>query len=381
MIENPMCSSQMNSVNSLNFEGANMSQIVSLTKANLTQTKIVDQASPPLGAGAMRLKVESFAVTANNVTYAVIGDMFGYWNFFPTGVEGEGIVPMWGHAVVEASNHPDVAVGERLYGYLPMASHLDILPGSVSPGSLTDMTDHRQPMSVFYNQYSRLAADPEHDPAREDARMIFGPLFKTGFLIEAMMRREGWFGAEQLIMTSASSKTSLALAHCVKERSPHINRIGLTSPANIDFVRSTGLYDDVLGYFAVEAIAHCPSVSVDFAGSATVLRAVHTHLGDALKYSCTVGMTHVAERGGSAEPLPGPAPILFFAPDHATTTIKELGPKGFGEAVAQSWTRFVDMTEGVVTVDHRDGLSHAADAFVATLKGTADPAVGIVVRV
>jgi Protein of unknown function (DUF2855) len=381
MIENPMLSLQLNRVNFANFEGANMSKIVSLTKANLTQAKIVDRPPPTLGADAVRLRVESFAVTANNVTYAVIGDMFGYWNFFPTGVEGEGIVPMWGHAVVEASNHIDVSVGERLYGYLPMASHLDIVPGHISPGSLTDTTDHRQPMSVFYNQYSRLAADPEHDPAREDARMIFGPLFKTGFLIEAMMRRESWFGASQLIMTSASSKTSLALAHSVKERSPHIKRIGLTSPANIDFVRSTGLYDHVLGYFAIEAIADMPSVSVDFAGNASVLRAVHAHLGEALKYSCTVGMTHVAERGGSGEPLPGPAPILFFAPDHATATIKELGPKGFGEAVAKSWNAFVGLTEGVVTIDHRNGLSSAAEAFVATLNGTADPAVGIVVRV
>jgi Protein of unknown function (DUF2855) len=149
---------------------------------------------------------------------------------------------------------------------------------------------------------------------------------------------------------------------------------------NVDFVRSTVLYDEVLGYFAVEAIAKVPSVAVDFAGNAAVGRAVHTHLADTLKYSCSVGVTHVGARGGSAEPLPGPAPILFFAPDHATATIKELGPKGFGEAVAASWRSFVDVTEGFVTVDHRDGLKAAADAFAATLAGTADPAVGIVVR-
>ena len=89
---------------------------------------------------------------------------------------------MWGHARVIESNHPEVAVDERVYGYLPMATHLDVVPGKVSAAGFTDMAEHRQPMSPVYNSYTRLAADPEHDPAREGERMIFGPLFKTGLL-------------------------------------------------------------------------------------------------------------------------------------------------------------------------------------------------------
>jgi Protein of unknown function (DUF2855) len=145
-------------------------------------------------------------------------------------------------------------------------------------------------------------------------------------------------------------------------------------------VRATGLYDEVVSYDNIPSIAAMPSVAVDFAGNADVVRAVHAHLGDALHYSCSVGMTHVAARGGGGAPLPGPAPILFFAPDHAVATIKELGPKGFGEAVTASWKGFIAVSEGVVKVDHRAGLQAAADAFVATFKGEADPAVGIVVR-
>ncbi len=357
-----------------------MQTSVTMTKADLNHTNVVTTALPPLSEGAVRLRVESFAVTANNVTYAVIGDMFGYWNFFPTSAEGQGIVPMWGHAVVESSNHPDVAAGERVYGYLPMGSHVDVLPTRVSAGGFADASAHRQPMAAIYNQYSRLAADPEHDPAREDARMIFGPLFKTGFLIEAMFRREGWFGAEACIMTSASSKTAMALAHCMKESSPHIKRIGLTSAGNVAFVQSTGLYDDVQNYADRLNFTELSSVAVDFAGNAAVGRSVHTQLGDALKYSCSVGVTHVGARQGSGEPLPGPAPILFFAPDHAAASIKELGPKGFGEAVAASWTSFVAVTDGAVKVAHSQGLESARDAFAATLAGTADPSVGIVVR-
>jgi hypothetical protein len=282
---------------------------------------------------------------------------------------------------VEASNHPDIAVGERVYGYLPMGTHLDVIPGNFSAGGFTDTTDYRQPMSPFYNQYSRIAADPEHDPAREDARMIFGPLFKTGFLIEAMMRREGWFGAEQVVLTSASSKTAMALAHCCKTSSPEIKRIGLTSAGNVDFVRSTGLYDDVQSYNDRLNFTELSTVAVDFAGNAAVGRAVHTQMGDNLKYSCSVGVTHVDGRQGTGEPLPGPAPVLFFAPTEAVATVKALGPKGFAEAVGASWRGFVSVTDGCMTVDHRNGVEAARAAFLATLKGEADPSVGIVVRV
>ncbi len=357
-----------------------MSRTVQIVRGDLTTSRIVDAALLPLGDGEVRLKIESFSVTANNVTYAVVGDAFGYWNFFPS--EGEwGVVPMWGHAVVEASRHPDIAVGERVFGYLPMAEHLDVLPGQISPGGFTDAAAHRQPMSPIYKQYIRFAADPEHDPAREAERMIFGPLFKTGFLIESMMRGQGWFGAEVLICTSASSKTAMATASVARDRSPQIKRIGLTSAGNVDFVRRGGFYDEVFAYDDAGTLPQKPSVLVDFAGNAVLIHAVHTALGDHLKYSCTVGATHVgAGFGQNNSPLPGPQPVLFFAPDHAVAAIKELGPKAFGEAIAASWGKFIGEAAGTVRIDERSGLEASRGAFADTLAGSADPAVGIVIR-
>lgn len=361
-----------------------MASTVWVKKSALTETHIHNNALPALGDGEVRLKIESFSVTANNITYAVIGDMFGYWNFFPA--EGDfGVVPMWAHAVVEESRHPDIAVGERVYGYLPMGTHLDVLPGKVSASGFTDMAAHRQPMSPIYNQYSRLAADPEHDQAKEAERMLFGPLFKTGFLIEAMFRREGWFGAHNLIMTSASSKTSMGLASVAKDLSPDIKRIGMTSAGNVDFVRGTGLYDEVIAYDELDSLPRAASVSVDFAGNSSLLRGIHEVLGDALKYSCLVGATHVDARdansaGGGGSAMPGPKTILFFAPDHAVATVQELGPKGFGEAVGTSWKSFLGAVDGVVAIDERHGLDSAADAFIETLEGRADPQVGIIIR-
>lgn len=357
-----------------------MASTVWVRKSAPTETQIHEDDLPPLGDGEIRLRIESFSVTANNITYAVMGDMFGYWNFFPA--EGDwGVVPMWGHAIVEESRHPDIRAGERIYGYLPMGTHLDVLPGKITNGGFTDMAAHRQPMSPIYNQYSRLNADPEHDPAKEAERMLFGPLFKTGFLIEAMFRREAWFGAQSLIITSASSKTAMGLASVAKDLSPSIKRIGLTSKGNIDFVRGTSLYDHVLAYDDVASLSLAPSVSVDFAGNSSLLHGIHKALGDSLKYSCLVGATHVDARGlGGSGGLPGPTPILFFAPDHAVATVQELGPKGFGDAVAVSWKNFLKAVEGVVQADERHGLAAAASAFVETLQGKTDPQTGVIIR-
>jgi Protein of unknown function (DUF2855) len=357
-----------------------MSRTVQVRRGALDDVRIVEEMMPPLGEGEARFRVESFSVTANNVTYAVAGDAFGYWNFFPG--EGEwGVVPMWGHAVVTESTHPEIAVGERVYGYLPMAEYLDVLPVDVTPASFTDAAAHRQPMSPVYNRYSRLAADAEHDPAREGERMIFGPLFRTGFMIEYFMRREGWFGAEQVVMTSASSKTAMGTASVVRAKSPHIRRIGLTSAGNVAFVRDSGFYDAVLSYDELDNLPQSPSVSVDFAGNSGLLHRVHAVLGANLKYSCTVGATHVGKGFGQANgPLPGPAPVLFFAPDHIVAAMKELGPKAFGDDVAASWRTFLDDVGAALRIDERDGLEAARDAFADTLAGRADPAVGIVIR-
>jgi hypothetical protein len=358
---------------------------VHVRKDKLTEATIVSADAGDLAAGAIRLKVESFSVTANNITYAVVGGGFGYWNFFPPKAddpEGLGIVPMWGHAVVTRTNLPEFAVGERVYGYLPMGSMLDVLPGKVSASSFMDMTDYRQPMSPIYNQYSRLAADPEHDPAREAERMIFGPLFKTGFLIEYFMRSEEWFGANALILTSASSKTAMGLASVAKQHSPDVKRIGLTSAGNIEFVEGTGLYDKVVTYHEIGTLPISDAVTVDFAGNASLLAKLHEHFAETLKYSCLVGATHIEARStfGDDTKLPGPKPVLFFAPDHIVAFFKEHGQAEGGKLVAESWHEFLGATEGKVEIVKLSGLEAARDTFLEMVGGSVDPAKGIVVE-
>jgi len=361
-------------------------QQVHVRKDELTNANLVDAETAPLADGAVRLKVESFSVTANNITYAVVGDGFMYWDFFPPKAdnpEGLGIVPMWGHAVAVESNSNDIAVGERVYGYLPMGTHLDVVPGNVHPGGFSDMTDYRQPMSPVYNNYTRLAADPEHDPSREAERMIFGPLFKTGFIIEYFMRGKTWFGAQQVVLTSASSKTAMGLASVAQQNSPGIKRIGLTSPGNVDFVKGTGLYDEVVTYDAVASLDNVPTVTVDFAGNSGLLAELHNHYADNLKYSCLVGVTHIEERGagmGAAHDLPGAKPTLFFAPDHFVAFFKQHGPVEGGKMAAAAWMGFLEAVGSSIEISRHSGLEAARTTYLEMVGGTVDPAKGIVIE-
>ena len=348
-----------------------------IDKSDLAKTRLAETEIAPLEDGQVLLAIEKFALTANNITYALVGEQMAYWNFFPA-EEGWGRVPVWGYAYVIESHHPDIEAGERLYGYLPVSSHLVVEPGGVSVTQFTDMAAHRQPMNRVYNSYRRLSADPAHNPALEDHRALFEPLFMTSFLIEAFMRREDWFGAQSLIITSASSKTGMALAESAKARSPGIERIGLTSPANIGFVEGLGLYDRVLAYDALSEIdSAAPSVIVDFAGNGPALSALHNHLADALKYSCLVGATHWRDRG-LAEGIAGPKPILFFAPDHVVAMTKDLGAEAFAREIGKAWSRFIGQAQGWVDVVHREGGEAVTRAYQTLLAGKASAREGFI---
>lgn len=254
-----------------------MMQSLWVKKNDLAQSQWHDSDIPSPADGQIVLAIEKYALTANNITYATVGDGFGYWNFFPTGDDQWGIVPVWGFAKVVASENADIAVGERVYGYLPMASHLLVTPTNVQDGGFVDGAEHRQGLAIIYNQYNRLGRD---ETSLEAERAIFQPLFTTSFLIEHFMRSNDWFGAEALLMTSASSKTSLGLAMVAKSLSPAIRRFGLTSAGNKAFVEKSGLYDEVLTYDNLSAAdAAKPTVSVDFAPAVASCLARSTTIG------------------------------------------------------------------------------------------------------
>ena len=343
---------------------------------DLHRTECRPAAEPTLAPGEILLDVDVFAFTANNVTYAVFGDAMMYWNFFPAPA-GWGRVPVWGFATVARSANDGVAAGERVYGYLPMSSHVVVQAGHVGPASFHDEAAHRQPMSVFYNQYLRVAADPAYDPRREAEQMLFRPLFATAFLIDDFLAVERFFGARTVVVSSASSKTSMALAFQLHRRGA-CKTVGLTSPNHVDFVRGLGVYGEVVTYDAVGTIDPAvPTVFVDMAGDAAVTTAVHRHFGDALRYSCAVGGTHWQRLAFGVE-VPGPRPTLFFAPDRLTQRMRDWGSDGFQSRLGESWVRFLPLVDGALTIARSTGREAVERVYRATLDGTADPRTGYV---
>ena len=93
-------------------------------------------------------------MTANNITYAVLGGQLKYWQLFPP-PENFGNIPVWGFGEVIASRHPSISEGERLFGYFPMATHLVIEATDVSKRGLRDAAAHRQGVAPVYNAYAR----------------------------------------------------------------------------------------------------------------------------------------------------------------------------------------------------------------------------------
>jgi len=344
-------------------------------KADLPQTEWHSADAPELVDGQILLEIEKYALTANNITYAAVGDGFGYWNFFPTGDADWGIVPVWGFAKVAASSNADIPVGERVYGYLPMASHLVVSPGNVTDAGFVDHAEHRQGLAIIYNQYHRLGTQVA---PMEDERALYQPLFTTSFLIEDMMRKAEWYGAEAVLLTSASSKTALGLALVAKNLSPDIKRIGMTSPTNRDFVEKTGLYDQVLTYDDLgKAVKDQPIVSVDFAGNTILRTAIHAHWDSNLKYSALVGVTHYEARTEAGD-MKGPTPVMFFAPTVAESLMKEVGPATFRAMVDEQFASFVTSVAGHLSVEHLSGQAALQSAYLEMLANKVAPNRGLI---
>jgi hypothetical protein len=228
----------------------------------------------------------------------------------------------------------------------------------------------------FYNQYTRVAADPGYTQANEGALAIFRPLFATGFLLDDFLAREAVFGARQVVLSSASSKTALALAFLLSERGATCRVVGLTSAANAAFVRETGYYGDVVTYDEIATrLADEPAVFVDFAGNARVVEAVHRRLAGALRYSCQVGITHW-DRMGPVEGLPGPTPILFFAPDLGAARLAEWGPVEFAARLGGALQRFLGSAAAWLRITAGTGPVAIEAVYRAFVEGRTNPADG-----
>jgi hypothetical protein len=323
-----------------------------------------------LADGEILCRVDRFALTANNITYAAHGADMKYWDFFPA-PDGWGIVPVWGFAEVVDSRCDGVAMGTRLYGYWPMASQAVLTPVKVSAKGLVDGAARRHGLASVYNGYQITTGDASVGDERIYA--LFRPLYLTSFLLADVYADED----AQFVLSSASSKTALGMAQALLARGRSV--VGVTSARNAAFVAATGFYSSVVTYDALATIARAPSIYVDFAGDRKLRRAVHAHFDDVLTKSVVVGDTHVGTADGDGA-MVGPRPEFFFAPTHLATRMRDTAPDGFLDRYAIGWAGFLTATAPWLRLVEADGVDAVTHHFSKFVAGRVDPAEGIMLR-
>jgi hypothetical protein len=358
-----------------------MIQEIQVRRDRIDEARLVAREPEPLRDGEVRVAVRDFALTANNVSYAASGEMIGYWRFFPAADDGEtwGVVPVWGYGEIIESRHPEFAAGEGFWGFLPMSEEVIFAPSGRKSSSFIDAAAHRQDLPALYNQYLFTGVDRDPLQALADERSLLLPLFFTSYVLADYLQDNGFFGARQAVLSSASSKTAFGLAKLLADLpGKPVEVVGLTSPDNIGFTKALGYYDRVLGYGEIASLDPArPAVFVDMAGSAKTLNAIHHLFEDALKASIRVGATHWEEFGGS-DHLPGPRPAFFFAPAQVAKREQDWGP---GEVQRRAQAAFVDMAQAArahLRIERRTGAEAVAETYLALARNEVSPKTGLI---
>jgi len=339
---------------------------------DLRECRIAESVPAEIEPGQALLRVDTFGLTANNITYAVFGEAMNYWDFFPA-EQGWGRVPMWGFAEVERSEAEGVEAGTRVFGYLPPSSHLLVVPADADGAGFVDGSAHRAELPSAYHRLLATATDPFYRADTEEIQMLLRPLFFTSFLIDDQLADEGLVARGPILISSASSKTAIAAAFLLARRDG-VELVGLTSPRSVEFVAGLGIYDRTVGYDAIDSLEHGPASFVDVAGDAEVRRAVHSHYGDKLVHSMAVGASHWEELGAGAGELPGPKPTFFFAPTRVVKRSADWGRDGLQAQVADAWHPFCEWTGGWLETIRGRGFDALQAAYIDVLEGRVDPA-------
>ena len=351
-----------------------------VNKVDFADVAYVKTDDAPLKDGHIRVSVGPWALTANNVTYMVTGDQIGYWGFFRPDAYGidqpdMGRMPVWGYGTVTQSKCDGIKAGSEIYGFFPITKTFDMQPGKVSPYGFSDMAAHRQDLHALYNGYSFTASDPSY-AAHKDLQPVLRPLFTTSFLIDDFLADENFFGAEQVLLLSASSKTALGTAYCLKQRGD-IKVTALTSESNQAFTSGTGFYDDVHTYDAITDMnPDVKTVVVDMSGNAAVIDTLEQHFEENITYICRVGMSHWQDATKRPPKRTATPTAFFFAPDRAKQRIGDWGREGFGKNLAARWMPFLNSASDWLEIENSAGIEAVLENYVDLLNGRSAPSKG-----
>ena len=347
-----------------------------VNKYDLFETTFSEEKIPISKENEVILEIERYAFTSNNITYGVIGDTLGYWNFFPA-EEPYGIIPVWGFANVTSSNNEYILEGDRFYGYFPMSRYLKVIPKKVNDFGFIDDSNHRRKLPPVYNHYSKII---KHADESLEYHPLIKPLFLTSFLNYFFFQDEKFFDCDQIILTSASSKTALSLAFLLSKYKSKDKKkiIAITSEKNMQFVSEIKFYDIVLSYDnAEENLKRSKSVIVDFAGNSDYLKKLSDHLGDGLKHVSLIGL---ADWSSKTNFKIIPNSKFFFAPNHAEKRYREMGVKRTTLLADELLKEFIMKVKNYIKLEYCNDPKDIHELYLKSLKGKIDPSKGYMVK-
>ena len=361
-----------------------MSQTLLVNRSDFADVALVTANNTALADGFIRVSVGPWALTANNITYMAVGEQIGYWQFFEPakyGIEmdGFGRMPVWGYAEVIESKCTDVSVGTLIYGFLPICQTFDMKPVKSTPLSFQDGNDHRTALHPVYNGYTFVDKDPSFAAHRE-LQPVLRPLFTTSFLIDDFLADETFLGAEQVLLLSASSKTAVGTAYCLKQRD-NIKVTGLTSEGNKSFTQGTGFYDGVFTYDTITDMnPDVKTVVVDIAGNGKVMATIYDHFEENILYNCMVGKSHWDGAPPKKAALGAP-PVMFFAPDRVKQRMTDWGGNRFAKNLAARWLPFCENAKNWLDIEENHEVTEFLKSYKDFLEGHANPAKGYLFKI
>ncbi len=352
-------------------------------RAAPTRARVHVATAPAPGEGEVLVEIECFGLTANNLTYAVLGQALQYADFFPVPADVDGareaLLPVWGMATVRASRSAVIAEGARLYGYFPAARYALLTPAQGTPAGFRVERAWLPASHGVYHLYSEPDRDPFFTPGQEGLMVVMRPLFLTGLLFADYLAVHEFMGADAVLISSAGSKTAFGAAVAIRRQRAELPVIGLASTRAVAQASAFGVYDQVIAY---DDLARLPTGRVlyaDIAGSMPLRRALDAQLGERLVHHTQVGLTHWAEGNFGGEAGKAARDGVFFAPSWTARRRAELGSSFFASLSAGWHAQFAEALKHFHVSEERGGEAVARE-FQALVDGRVEPTRAPVLR-
>ncbi|MCP4841755.1 MAG: DUF2855 family protein [Halieaceae bacterium] len=385
---------------------------ISSRRKHLAETVVLRDELPPLQGGDIRMRVDRVGLSANNLFYAQMGDapFLKFFSVYPLAEEHKELanVPAWGIATVIESANRDFTVGERFRGFLHMTNVVQ-MKARRTPEGFEAFGGARDKINQAYNAF--LTVDPSGEAPvsgsgeRAELAMTAAPGAGSGFILYELLKMHNFYGGNSIVLTSGSSKLSLATALLLREerRKGSLRQlIAYTASRHAAFVQSTGLYDRVITYDDdIPADPSLRHVLIDVAGDAKIYKRGKSKFVKAF----AVGGTHSdAESSvfGAFGPggffkmfidMVGPQRLkqwaahrlsprleMFFAPTVIADLLNKWGREEMDRKSDAALASFVDsaLDEGWIKVNRVDSPEAAQNAYRRIVEGGVPPSEAVI---